>query len=139
MVNEPILKMQSLSGQPLPHYATPGASGLDLPAAETVRVEGNGAAIIPTGIAIELPPGYEGQIRPRSSTYGLGLLVIVGTVDNDYHRELKIVAVNLIASPVTVQRGQCIAQLVIAPVARVKVVEVQAISDNGRGGFGSTG
>jgi dUTP pyrophosphatase len=137
-MTEPTLKIQSLSDQPLPYYATAGASGLDLPASATVRIEGNGAAMISTGIAIELPPGYEGQIRARSSTYRLGLLVIVGTIDNDYRRELGIVVVNLTGSPVTVQRGQCIAQLVIAPVARVKVIEVQTIADNGRGGFGST-
>jgi dUTP pyrophosphatase len=133
------LKSKNLSGQPLPYYATEGASGLDLSAATSAWIEPGAASIIPTGICIELPQGYEAQIRPRSSTVlRYGLLVVLGTIDQDFRDEIGIVVVNLRPGVVMIERGYRLAQMVIAPVTRVKVVEA-AVTATGRGGFGSTG
>ena len=134
------------SGLPLPSYATPGSAGLDLAAAvtaELVLAPGDRAAV-PTGIAIALPEGYEAQVRPRSGLalrHGLTVLNSPGTVDADYRGEIQIILANLGREPVTIARGQRIAQLVVAPVQRVLWQETEALPESrrGAGGFGSTG
>ena len=131
---------------PLPSYATPGASGLDLSAAceGEVTVAPGQIVLVPAGIYIAVPPGYEAQVRARS---GLALrhgLVIVngpGTIDSDYRGEVGIIIGNIGSQPFTVKRGQRIAQLVIQPVVRVEVQVREGLSatSRGAGGFGSTG
>jgi dUTP pyrophosphatase len=131
---------------PPPTYYSNAASGLDLHAAVPGKVTiGCGQrALIPTGYAIELPPGHEGQVRPRSGLalhHGVTVLNAPGTVDEDYRGELGVVLVNHGDQPFVVETGMRIAQLVVAPVARVVVSVVDALSDTPRdvGGYGSTG
>ena len=134
------------SGLQLPSYATPGSAGLDLSAAvasELVLAPGERAAV-PTGIAIALPEGYEAQVRPRSGLalrHGVTVLNSPGTVDADYRGEIQIILANLGREPVTIARGQRIAQLVVAPVQRVLWQETEVLPESrrGAGGFGSTG
>jgi dUTP pyrophosphatase len=131
---------------PLPTRATAGASGFDLRAcvaAEIILSPGE-RALVPTGFAIAIPPGYEGQVRPRSGVAlrdGLTLLNSPGTIDSDYRGEVAVVAVNLGQRPVTIRRGDRIAQLVIAPVAAVRLEEARDLpsTSRGAGGFGHTG
>ena len=130
----------------LPTYATPGAAGLDLHAAiETAQVlPAGGRAAVPTGIAIALPQGYEAQVRPRSGLaykHGIGLVNAPGTIDEDYRGEVQVLLVNHGQEPYTIQPGDRIAQLVVAPVTRVKVLAVESLdaTERGQGGFGSTG
>ncbi|MFQ5811325.1 MAG: dUTP diphosphatase, partial [Armatimonadota bacterium] len=124
----------------------PGAVGLDLRAAvgESVRLEPGERQLIPTGIRVAIPAGYEGQIRPRSGLaikHGVTLLNAPGTVDSDYRGEVGVVLANLGAEPFTVQRGERIAQMVIARVARAELVPTDALTETerGAGGFGHTG
>lgn len=128
---------------PLPEYKTAGAVGLDLYAAEDVIIgTGNKASTctVGTGIAIELPEGYEAQIRPRSSTSAAGILVHLGTIDNDYRGELRAIVSSLVGDGVYIRRGDRIAQLIIAPVTRAEIVEAKELIPTRRGGngFGST-
>jgi dUTP pyrophosphatase len=133
----------------LPHYASDGAAGLDLTAAieQPIVLASLERAKIPTGLVIELPPGHEGQVRPRSglaSKHGLTVLNAPGTIDEDYRGELAVLLVNLSREEVTIQPGERIAQLVVAPVTRVAVGEVLSVhqlgsTTRGTGGFGSTG
>ena len=144
-----VLRLPHGAGLPLPAYQTPGSAGLDLPAAVTAEVvlEPGARALVPTGVAVEIPPGYEGQVRPRSGLavrHGVTVANAPGTIDSDYRGEIKVALVNLGCEPFAVSRGQRVAQLVIAPVTRVEVVEVttaDALSDSerGAGGFGHTG
>jgi dUTP pyrophosphatase len=131
---------------PLPVAKTAGSAGLDLAAAveDAVLIPVGGRALIPTGFAIALPEGYEGQVRPRSGLavqHGVTVLNAPGTIDADYRGEMKVPLINLGAAPFTVTRGMRIAQLVIAPVVAVRLVEVVELDTTGRGagGFGSTG
>ncbi len=131
---------------PLPTYMTESASGLDLYAAveSPVILKPLDRALIPTGIAIELPKGFEAQVRPRSGLalkYGVTILNSPGTIDEDYRGELKIILVNLGREDFVVNRGDRIAQLVISKRYRVEVVEVEQLNDTKRnkGGFGHTG
>ena len=133
---------------PLPRYETAGAAGLDLvaanPADAPVVIESLRRALVPTGLAIELEPGYEAQVRPRSGLafrHGLTVLNAPGTVDADYRGEVQVLLVNLGQEPFTVTRGMRVAQLVVAPVTGVELVEVEEIDGTARsaGGFGSTG
>jgi dUTP pyrophosphatase len=129
---------------PLPRYETAFAAGLDLRADEAVALEPGQRAVVPTGLALEIPPGHEGQVRPRSglaARHGVTLLNTPGTVDSDYRGEVKVILVNLGQEAVRFERGERIAQLVIAPVTRVTVQVAEALGDTGRGagGFGSTG
>ena len=129
---------------PLPTYATDGAAGLDLRADEACTLAPGERRVVPTGIAVALPPGHEGQVRPRSglaARHGIAMLNAPGTIDEDYRGEVGVILVNLGREPFSVGRGDRIAQLVVAPVARVEVVEVEEIDATGRGGggFGSTG
>ncbi len=131
---------------PAPAYATAGSSGMDLqadiPAPMTIRP--SESAIIPTGFSIELPPGYEGQIRPRSglaATRGIGVMNSPGTIDADYRGELMVIIRNFGREDFLIRRGDRIAQLVIAPVVRAVWEEVAGIETTARGagGFGHTG
>ncbi len=133
-------------GLDLPAYATEHAAGFDLRAAveEPVVLEPLERALIPTGFVFEIPEGYEGQIRPRSGLAfrkGVTLLNSPGTVDADYRGEVKVLLINLGQEPVTIERGERIAQMIITPVVRVELVEVETVSTTarGEGGFGSTG
>jgi dUTP pyrophosphatase len=133
-------------GLPLPAYATPGSAGVDLAAAlDAPLVLAPGArAAVPTGIALALPEGYEGQIRPRSGLalrHGIAVLNSPGTIDADYRGELRVILANLGDAPVTITRGERIAQLVVAPVSRVAFAPVATLPESrrGAGGFGSTG
>lgn len=130
----------------LPEYATEGSSGMDLTAAitEPVCLMPLERKLIPTGLIIELPAGFEAQIRPRSGLsikYGITLVNCVGTVDEDYRGEICVPLINLSSEPYTIGRGDRIAQMVIASVQKVKVVITQTVSSTQRadGGFGSTG
>lgn len=129
---------------PLPRYETDHAAGLDLRADEPVALAPGERALVPTGLALELPPGHEGQVRPRSglaARHGVTLLNTPGTIDADYRGEVKVILVNLGQAPVRFERGERIAQLVIAPVTHATLVEAPALGETGRGagGFGSTG
>lgn len=134
------------AGARIPAYETAGASGADLRAriSEAVVIPPLGRARIPTGLIMELPEGYEAQVRPRSglaARHGLTILNSPGTIDADYRGELEIILINLGEGPFTVNDGDRIAQLVIAPVSRAVLVETESLSETGRGsgGFGSTG
>ncbi len=133
-------------GLELPSYATPQSAGMDLRAAieEPIRIEPGQRVLIPTGLIMEIPEGYEGQVRPRSGLAikkGLTVANAPGTIDADYRGEVKVILINLGSEPVEIKRGERIAQLVIAPVARVSVEVSQELSETqrGEGGFGSTG
>jgi dUTP pyrophosphatase len=143
----PLLTVQRLSPlATMPAYQSPAAAGLDLHAAiETERVIGPGCIeMIPIGIAIALPAGHEGQVRPRSglaSTYGVTLPNAPGTIDEDYRGEVKVPLINLGSSPFTIEPGMRIAQMIVAPVTHCGITEVDELDDTerGAGGFGSTG
>jgi len=131
---------------PLPAYATAGAAGMDLPAAVTapVIIEPGRRALIPTGLAVALPQGYELQIRPRSGLalrHGIVLPNAPGTIDEDYRGEIQVIVLNAGDAPFTVERGTRIAQAVLAPVVRGDWQEVASLDATARnaGGFGSTG
>ena len=133
-------------GLPLPTYATSGAAGMDLLAAVTLPlvIAPGARALVPTGLAIALPPGYELQIRPRSGLalkHGIILPNAPGTVDEDYRGELQVIVMNAGDIPFTVERGMRIAQAIVSPVVRVAWQEVTELDETrrGTGGFGSTG
>ena len=129
----------------LPRYMTPGAAGMDVCAAieGPIRIGSLERARVPSGFAIAIPRGYEGQVRPRSGAawkHGLSIPNAPGTIDSDYRGEVAVLLVNLGSEPVTIEPGQRIAQLVICPVARAELVEVDELDDTtrGSGGFGHT-
>lgn len=135
-------------GLPLPAYATDGAAGLDLFAAVPddgpVELRPGARAAIPTGLRVAIPEGCEGQVRARSGRAlreGLAVLNAPGTIDEDFRGELHVLLVNLGEGPLVIRRGERVAQLVIAPVVRVRVVAVDALDDTarGEGAWGSTG
>jgi dUTP pyrophosphatase len=141
-----IAKLKHADGIPLPHYQTEHAAGVDLYAAvEEGQVINPGSwKLIPTGIALAIPEGYEGQVRPRSGLalkHGIGMLNSPGTIDADYRGEIGIILFNFSEKPFTVCRGDRIAQLVVARLtkARFEVVEQLSETARGRGGFGHTG
>jgi dUTP pyrophosphatase len=143
-----ILQLPHGEGLPLPAYQTSDAAGLDLLAAvpaETPLVLPPGKhAMVPTGLTIALPPGYEAQVRPRSglaAKHGVTVLNSPGTVDADYRGEINVLLINHGEAPFSIQRGERIAQMVIAPVTQAHLVPVSALSstERGSGGFGSTG
>jgi dUTP pyrophosphatase len=142
------LKVKRLSHcRDLPRYATAGSAGMDLTAAisEPVTLEAGKRTSIPTGIVLEIPPGFEGQIRPRSglaAKAGITLTNSVGTIDSDYRGEVKVLVINLGDAPYTFEPGERVAQLVIMPVPAVEIVEMSELdngNERGEGGFGSTG
>jgi len=145
-VSVPILKLAHAADLPLPAYATEHSAGLDLLAAVEAPFElAPGArALVPAGIAIALPEGYEAQVRPRSGLalhHGIGVLNAPGTIDADYRGEVAVILINAGTGPFRIERGARIAQLVIAPVARAAWLEVEDLAASGRAesGFGSTG
>jgi len=128
----------------LPRYETPGSAGMDLRADEPFTLAPGERRLVPTGLAVEIPDGHEGQVRARSGLavrHGVALVNAPGTVDSDYRGEVKVILVNLGLDAVTFARGDRIAQLVIAPVARAEIQAVEDLADShrGSGGFGSTG
>ena len=131
---------------PLPRQMTAGAAGLDLPAAvsDPLAIAPGGFVAVPTGFRVAFPTGYEGQVRPRSglaARHGVTCLNTPGTIDADYRGEVKVLLVNHGREPFVVTRGMRIAQMVVMPVPRVGVVEVDTLdeTERGAGGFGSTG
>jgi dUTP pyrophosphatase len=131
-------------GLPLPAYATVGAAGMDVVAAEGVTLAPGARHAVATGFAIAIPQGFEVQVRPRSGLalkHGVTCLNTPGTIDSDYRGEVRVILANLGAAPFVVSRGDRIAQLVPAPVQHAVLVEVDALDDTARGGggFGSTG
>lgn len=131
---------------PLPRYMSPHAAGLDVVADldQPLELGPGDRAAVPTGLAVEIPPGFEVQVRPRSGLalkHGVTVANAPGTIDADYRGEVKVILVNLGAAPFVVQRGERIAQLVVAAVVHADVIEVEALSETerGEGGFGSTG
>jgi dUTP pyrophosphatase len=148
-VEQPALKIQVLPGQEdlgLPAYATEGSAGLDLKAAlaSPLTLQSGERGMVPTGLKMEIPKGFEGCVRPRSglaAKHGLTLTNAPGTIDSDFRGEVKVLVINLGQEPVTIRRGERIAQLLIAPVVQVKIVKVDQVEDTarGEGGFGHTG
>ena len=143
-----IARLPHSAGLPLPAYQSADAAGLDLmaavPADAPVVIAPGGRAQIPTGISIALPQGTEGQVRPRSglaARHGISVLNTPGTVDSDYRGEIQVILVNFGSESFSVERGQRIAQLVIAPVFRAQLFESEKLAKTARGaqGFGSTG
>lgn len=141
-----VQRLASGADLPLPQYATAQAAGLDLLAAVAQQVVlGPGQRqLIPTGIAIALPDGFEAQLRPRSGLalrHGLSIVNGPATVDADYRGEVGVLLVNMGDEPVTITRGDRIAQMIVAPVARARLAEVEALPESERaaGGWGSTG
>jgi dUTP pyrophosphatase len=133
-------------GLPLPAYMSAGAAGMDLLAdvEEEITLSRGDRRLVPTGIAVAIPPGFEGQVRPRSGLAqrdGITLLNAPGTIDADYRGEVQVLLVNLGTEPVRIRRGDRVAQLVIAPVVHAAWREVSALPGTQRGasGFGSTG
>jgi len=140
------MRKQGCGDLPLPQYMSEAASGMDLYAAvdKAVQLERSEIKLIPTGIHIELPLGYEAQVRPRSGLalkYGVTLVNTPGTIDSDYRGEIGIILCNFGKECFTVERGMRIAQLVIQPVFRAELIEVDCLEETrrGAGGFGHTG
>src|ERR1700712_57090 len=145
------VEMQQLphgEGLPLPAYQSLHAAGLDLLAAvsddEPMMLAPGKHALIPTGLVVALPPGFEAQVRPRSglaAKHGVTVLNAPGTIDADYRGEIRVLLINHGDAPFTIRRGERIAQMVIAPVIRVELVKAVSLpeTDRGSGGFGSTG
>jgi dUTP pyrophosphatase len=149
MIDAPTIRIQRLphsDGLELPSYASMGAAGADLRAAvETKLVLDPGErAAVPTGLILEIPSGWEGQVRPRSGLairHGLTVVNAPGTIDSDYRGELKVLLINLGNEQVNIHRGDRIAQLVVTPAPQSTFIEVANLdtTDRGIGGFGSTG
>ena len=145
----PIIKIKRLTngaGIDLPAYATSGAAGMDICAANDadIMLEAGERCAVPTGFAMAIPDGFEAQIRPRSGLalkHGISIANAPGTIDSDYRGEIAVIIINLGSAPFTIARGMRIAQMVIAPVTRGQFTEVAELddSDRGVGGFGSTG
>jgi dUTP pyrophosphatase len=143
-----VLRLPHADGLPLPAYATAQSAGLDLMAAigpdEQLTLKARERALVPTGLVLRIPDGCEAQVRPRSGLalkHGITVLNSPGTIDADYRGEIKIILVNLGHEPFVLRRGDRIAQLVVAPVARAVLVATTSLegSVRGAGGFGSTG
>lgn len=145
-ITVPVEVLPHGEGLPLPAYATAGSAGVDLAAAVTapLTLPPGGRALVPTGIALALPEGCEGQVRPRSGLalrHGVTVLNSPGTIDSDYRGEIGVILANLGSESVTIARGERIAQLVVAPVRQVEWQTVASLpaSPRGAGGFGSSG
>lgn len=141
-----VRRLPHSEGLPLPTFASPGAAGADLYSAEpaAIIIEPGQRVAVATGLLLEIPDGYEAQVRPRSGLavhHGVTVVNAPGTIDSDYRGEVKVLLVNLADDAVTIQRGDRVAQLVIAPVIRADFVEATdlAETERGSGGFGSTG
>jgi dUTP pyrophosphatase len=143
-VSAPIVRVLRLADVPMPARQTAGAAGWDLCAAAAATVPARGFITVGTGIALELPPGFEAQVRPRSglaSRHGIGILNSPGTVDSDYRGEVRVILFNQADTDYHVQPGDRIAQFVISRVTDVEIVEAERLDDTerGAGGFGHTG
>jgi dUTP pyrophosphatase len=147
-VSVELQRLPHAEGLPLPAYQTNDAAGLDLMAAvaenEPLTLAPGQYALVPTGLAMALPPGYEAQVRPRSglaAKHGVTVLNSPGTIDADYRGEIKVILINHGQAAFVIKRGERIAQMVIAPVVQAALVPVAELSstDRGAGGFGSTG
>ena len=139
-----IKRLPNSGGLPLPAYATDGAAGMDIVAAESLTLRPGARAAVATGMALAIPPGWEVQVRPRSGLAlknGITCLNTPGTIDSDYRGEVKVILANLSDEYFEVKRGERIAQLVPAQVQRAVLIEVEDLDDTkrGSGGFGSTG
>ncbi len=143
-----ILRLPHGADLPLPAYETKAAAGLDLRAANNadvpIQLAPRARILVPTGLALALPAGYEAQVRPRSGLalkHGITVLNSPGTIDADYRGEIQVILINLGDEVFTITRGLRIAQLIVAPVTRVALVEVESLASTARGagGFGSTG
>lgn len=143
-----VFQMPHAEGLPLPEYATAGASGMDLraavPAGEPMRIAPGERKLVPTGLKIAIPAGYEAQVRPRSGLalkHGIGVPNSPGSIDEDYRGELGVILINFGAEEFVVERGDRIAQLIFAPVVRVALESCAALPETkrGDGGFGHTG
>jgi dUTP pyrophosphatase len=148
MITVEVKRLPHGDGLPLPAYQSELAAGLDLLAAvadyETIVIEPGARELVPTGLAVQIPPGFEGQVRPRSGLalqHGITVLNTPGTIDADYRGEIRVILINLGREPFEVRRGLRIAQLVFAPVTQATLVEVAELSATARAerGFGSTG
>lgn len=146
MTTVALLRLPHGADLPLPAYETAGAAGLDLRAAimAPLTLAPGERALIPTGLAMQLPGGFEGQVRPRSGLalrHGVTVLNAPGTVDSDYRGEVSVVLINHGQEPFSIQRGDRIAQFVIAPVTQAELLEVSTLdaTARGAGGYGSTG
>ena len=140
------IRIVNTSSLPLPQYSTPLSAGMELRADIEVplTIAPMGRVLVPTGIRIELPEGYEAQIRPRSglaAKHGVTVLNTPGTIDADYRGEIKVILVNLSDTPFTIERGERIAQMVISSYTRAEWIETDELgeSERGEGGFGHTG
>lgn len=144
---QPALQFKRLNERAaLPSYQTEGAAGMDLCACldTTITLAAGAISLVPTGLAVAIPPGFEGQVRARSglaTKHGIGLPNAPGTIDSDYRGELRVALINFSREPFEITHGMRIAQLVIAPVAHATITEVSDLSSTtrGTGGFGSTG
>jgi len=141
-----ITQLKNSEGLPIPHYQTEHSAGVDLYAAvEGETVIGAGTwKLVPTGIAIAIPEGYEGQVRPRSGLalkHGIGMLNAPGTIDADYRGEIGVILFNFSDMPFTIHRGDRVTQIVFAKIEKAKLVRVEVLSNpaGGAGGFGHTG
>jgi len=144
MIEIKLSRLPHGDGLPLPKYATEDAAGLDIASAEELTLEPGARHAFATGFAIEIPPGFEVQVRPRSGLairHGITCLNTPGTIDSDYRGEVKVILINLGSEPFPVARGERIAQLVPAAVLRARFTEEESLADTARGsgGFGSTG
>ena len=145
-VQVPVLRLPHGADLSLPTYATPFSAGVDLRAAidQTMVLPPLGRTAVPTGLAVALPEGYEAQVRPRSGlalNEGVTVLNSPGTIDADYRGEIKVILINLSHRPFAIERGQRIAQLIVAPVVQIEWSEVHMLekTERGAGGHGSTG
>jgi dUTP pyrophosphatase len=147
-VNVAVLPLPHFEGLQLPAYETAGSAGMDVRAAvpegEPMILAPGERAMVPTGLSVAIPKGYEIQVRPRSglaAKHGLTCLNTPGTIDSDYRGEIKVILINLGQEAFTIQRGERIAQLVLAPVTRLAWLAVDSLdeTERGAGGFGSTG
>lgn len=136
----------SFSDIPLPHFATEGSAGMDIRAAvnSPIVIQPGSIELIPTNLSIEIPIGFEIQIRPRSglaAKHGIGLLNSPGTIDSDYRGEIKVILFNFGKEPFKIERGERIAQMIVSKVYHVKIEEVNSLAETsrGEGGFGHTG
>lgn len=143
-INVLVQRLPHAADLPLPAYATEGAAGMDLLSARDVTLPPGGRALVPTGLAIAIPEGFEMQVRPRSGLalkHGVTVLNAPGTVDSDYRGEVGVILLNTSDAPFAIARGDRIAQAVFAPVTRAAFEEVVMLPETrrGTGGFGSTG
>ncbi len=144
MIDIEVKRLSNGEGLPLPAYASAGAAGLDVVAAEDLILEPGARRAVATGFALAIPAGYEVQVRPRSGLalkHGITCLNTPGTIDSDYRGEMKVILINLGDEPFAIQRGDRVAQLVLAPVVQAAWAEVAELdaTTRGEGGFGSTG